>query len=381
MKSPDTENRKNDAKLYRISVLPLAKLNKGSYTYILYSLLQKKFRINVIGLPRKSTLAGLLFAISSRSIIHLHWIEHKYTLGMVNRFGRFSKFCVLFSLPIFLLFLSMLRLVGCPIVTTLHNIVPHRILFPRLEKSAFSIVLNLSKIVYVHTEYTKFQAKALYGVDSEKIRTIHHGNWITINSNLYTRVKARQLLNLNPSAFVMCFIGRVSPDKGLHLLLDCLAKANINVPTYLIIAGAPSNKGYLADLIQKTRRLSLPVRIKLYPYRISDAFLELLIKACDIGVLPYTKTSTPSTILLFMSFGKPVIAPAFPEIKEFVGNTYPLLYDGTVGGLLEIIQKTISERSQLSNMSEELLEKSRSFDWESVASVTYADYLELYRKT
>jgi glycosyltransferase involved in cell wall biosynthesis len=374
------ENRKNDDKLPRISVLPLAKLNKGSYTYILYDLLQKKFRVNVIGLPYKLTMSGLLFAIGSKSIIHLHWIEHKYTLGMVNRFGHFSKFFVLFTLPIFLLFLFVLRLIGCPIVTTLHNIVPHRVLFSRLEKSAFSIVLKLSKIVYVHTDHTKFQAMTLYGVDSFKIRKIHHGNWIHINSNLYTPTKARQILGIDSDAFVMCFIGRVSPDKGLHLLLDCLGKANINVPTYLILAGTPANKEYLTDLFQKSRCLSLAVRIKLYPYRISDAFVELLIKACDVGVLPYTKTSTPSTTLLFMSFGRPVIVPAFPEVKEFVGNKYPLLYDGSAEGLLGVIQKTISERAHLSKIGEDMLEKTRLFDWESTASVTYADYLELYRK-
>lgn len=374
------ENRKADDTFSRISVLPLAKLNKGSYTYILYDLLQKKFKINVIGLSCKLTIAGLIFAIGSRSIIHVHWIEHKYTLGMVNRFGRFSKFFVLLILPIFLLFLFVLRLIGCPLVTTLHNIMPHRVLFSRLEKSAFKIVLKLSKIVYVHTDHMKFQVTTLYGVDSIKIRKIHHGNWMHVNSNLYTPMSARHILGIDSDAFVMCFIGRVGPDKGLHLLLDCLANANIDVPSYLILAGAPSNKEYLADLVQKSHCLSLPVKIKLYPYRISDAFVELLIKACDVGVLPYTKTSTPSTILLFMSFGKPVITPAFPDVKEFVGKDYPLLYNGSVQGLWRTIQKTVSERAVLPKIGEEMLKRAHSFDWNQVVSVTYKSYLELYKK-
>ena len=138
-------------------MLPLAKMNKDSYTYILYDLLRRKFKINVIGLSSRLTLTSLVIAISCRSIIHLHWIEHKYTLGMVKHFGRFSKFFVFFTLPVFLLFLCVLRFIGCPIVTTLHNIVPHRVLFPRLEQCAFKITLNLSKIVYVTPTFERLK--------------------------------------------------------------------------------------------------------------------------------------------------------------------------------------------------------------------------------
>ena len=364
------------ANLPRISVLPLAKLTKGSYTYILYDLLQREFEINVIGLPSKLTISELLAAIGTKSIFHIHWIEHKYTLGMVNRLGRFSKFFVLFTLPLFLLCLFMLRSVGCTIVTTLHNMVPHRVLFPRLERCAFKITLHMSKIVYVHTTHAKLKAISLYGLSDRKIKKIYHGNWMHVNSNVYTTMKARQLLSIDADAFVMCFIGRLSPDKGLHLLLECLLNVKLNVPLYLIVAGSPSDKEYFDRLIRKYGSLSLPVTIMWYPYRISNSCLNLLVNACDVGVLPYVKTSTPSTILLFMSFGKPVIAPSFPEVKEFVGCSNWLLYDNLID-LSAIIEKAADSKTALSKVGEDLLKRVKMFDWKQTAQKTYESFLEL----
>ena len=363
--------------LPRVSVLPLAKLTKG-YTRILYDLLYRKYNVDVIDLSNRP-IRSLLIAISRRSIIHIHWIEHKYTFGMVNHLGRFSKLFVLATMPLFIYFLWVVKLIGCPIVTTLHNVTPHRVLFPRLEKCAFKIVLRMSEIIYVHTNYTKFQAKKLYGVSDEKIVKVYHGNWTHVRKNLYNRAKARQILGIDSGTFVMCFVGRISPDKGLHLLVESLLRDS-DIPITLLVAGLPLDKEYFDSVVLKSRCLPSSVRVKYFPYWIPDAFLEILIEACDIGVLPYTKTTTPSTVLLFMSFGKPVIAPALPEVKEFVGADYPLLYNGSNEDLRVAIDKAILERAKLPMIGKKMLEKAYSFDWEATASVMYKDYLELYEK-
>jgi len=81
-----------------------------------------------------------------------------------------------------------------------------------------------------------------------------------------------------------------------------------------------------------------------------------------------------------MSFGRPVITPEFPSVKEFVGTDYPLLYDGSAKGLLRTIERTISERTELIEIGEEMLERAQNFDWDQTALITYKNYLELYSK-
>jgi glycosyltransferase involved in cell wall biosynthesis len=218
----------------------------------------------------------------------------------------------------------------------------------------------------------------LYDVDAEKIRKICHGNWLHINNSGYIPMKARQLLSIDSDAFVMCFIGRISPDKGLHLLFNYLETVDFDFPIYLIVAGVPSSKKYIMDLIKKSYCLDPHVTIKWYPYRISDGFLNLLVNACDVGVLPYIKTSTPSSILLFMSFGKPVIAPSLPEVKEFIGCYDWLLYDD-LAELHSVITRAINSKMELTKIGEGLLERAKMFDWKQMTQKTYEDYLALQR--
>ena len=299
---------------------------------------------------------------------------------MAGRLGRFSKLFILATLPLFICFLGMVKLIGCPIVTTLHNVIPHRVFYPRLERCGFKIVLGMSETVFVHTNHAKLQAKKLYGVNDEKIVTVYHGNWMHIRKNIYNCAKARAVLNINSDAFVICFVGRISSDKGLHLLIEALLDWNSNIPIYLLVAGSPSDREYLDEVIRKSCCLPSSIRVKYYPYWITDEFLEILIEACDVGVAPYTRTTTPSTVLLFMSFGKPIIAPALPDVKEFVGANYNLLYDGSHKGLREAIEKAFLERTELPTIGKKILEKARLFDWETTASIMYKHYLKIYKK-
>ena len=85
---------------------------------------------------------------------------------------------------------------------------------------------------------------------------------------------------------------------------------------YLIIAGPPINNEYFDYISKKVNSINDFLMILFYPRWISDSELELFIEASDVGVIPYVKTSTPASALLFMSFGKPVIVPDLPEVKD-----------------------------------------------------------------
>lgn len=359
-----------------IFVLPLASLRHGSYTYKLYDLLQKNYNVEIISFSVFS-ISRLFSMLSKKPIVHVHWIEHKYTLGMVNTLGRFSKLMILITIPTFLwLLLTLKSVIGCRIVTTLHNVLPHRILLPNLEKCVFRIVLQMSNVVFVHTENTKLQAKHLYGISDTKFRIIRHGNWMHIKRKSYGRKRARRILGIDYDAFVMCFIGRISADKGLHLLIEAILQIKTDLSVFLIVAGHPSDRNYFNTLVKKSRYLPPSIKILFYPRWIPDSYITLFLDACDVGVVPYVRTTTPSSVLLFMSFAKLVIAPALPEVKEFLGNSDFLLYDKS-HDLSATIEKAIEVRGKLQKMGKKALRRASLFDWEKAAQTTYQSYLEL----
>jgi len=359
-----------------IFVLPLARLRPGSYTYKLYDLLQKNHNVEIISFS-VSSISRLIRTLGKKPIIHLHWIEHKYTLGIANSLGRFSKLMILVTVPVFLCLLLMLRLVaGCHIVTTLHNVIPHRTLFPTLEKCVFRIVLRMSSIVYFHTEGTKLRAKRLYNVPEVKFTKICHGNWVQEGSESYDPIRSRQILGINQNAFVLCFFGRISPDKGLHLLIEAVSRVEIDVPVVLLVAGYPSNRNYVDNLIARSTKVPSSTRVLFYPRWIPDSELPIFLGACDVGIVPYLQTSTPSSLLLFMSFAKPVIAPTLPEVKEFLGDSDCFLYDHPAN-LSTVIERVSASKENLPEIGKRAFRRALLFDWTKAAKSTYDSYLEL----
>ena len=360
----------------QISVVVLAKSRPGSYIDVLYTLLKKYYNVKSMHFSDFS-VKRLVQTLSLRPIIHIHWIEHKYTLGQINTIGRYTKFFIIPIAFFYLLALVILRFCfSFPIVTTLHNVIPHRILFPSFERSIFKITLGLSSIVYVHTDRSIHIAISMYGVKKRRIVKIPHGNWSFLRTRLWDGESARRKIGIEKKAFVMCFLGRISPDKGLHLLLGAIKDMKINRPFYLIVAGSPINKEYFDFISKEVSRVNDFIRILFFPRWVSDSELGLFLTASDVGVFPYVKTSTPASALLFMSFGKAVIVPALPEVKEFIGDDSPLFYDGTQDGLKRTIEKAIFN-IDLKQLGEKARKRSLLFDWKDAASLTYLSYLQI----
>ena len=375
--NPETRTQGHSSK--KINVIVLAKSNFGSYIDILYTLLEKNYNVKSINLSNFS-LKRLIKTLSQKPIIHIHWIEHKYTFGQINSFGKYSKYSIIPGAIIFLLTMVIFRLFfSFPIVTTLHNLNPHHIIFPAFERSIFKITLSISRLVYVHTDKSVQKATALYGIKKRKIVKIPHGNWGVIRKKTWDYDSARKRLGVKNDTFVMCFIGRISPDKGTHLLLNAIKDININQPLCLIVAGTPINKEYCDYISNEINKIN-NLRILYYPRWISESELELFIEASDVGIIPYVKTSTPASALLFMSFGKPVIVPSLPEVKEFIGTDYPLLYDGTHCDLKKSIIKGIFE-VDLKQLGEKSKKRSLLFDWDFTTLYTYRSYRKILNRT
>lgn len=376
--NPKNKEGKHKHTVSTIAVFPMTTLKKGSYPDVLYSILRSKYGLEIVHPQVSGLVAFFSQLIRRRPIIHIHWIEHKYTLGLAGSLDRFSKFIIVFIALIFIVALLSFKLLGCKVVTTLHNIVPHKPLLYDFEYAVFRITLCLSAVIFVHGEHAASVATKFYNLPKEKVVKIPLGNMQYLRKQTYDKSQARRVLSIDCDSFVICYVGRISPDKGLHCLLEALNGLRTHRTIYVIIAGPVADKRYLQKISHLINNLKASIKVLLHARWVSEDELSLFIEACDVGVLPYVRTTTPSSVLLFMSFGKPVIAPAFPAVRELTGDENPLLYDGTITGLRKAIEKAVL-MSDLDKLGERALSRAQLFSWDRLALITYKSYLKMLK--
>jgi glycosyltransferase involved in cell wall biosynthesis len=83
----------------------------------------------------------------------------------------------------------------------------------------------------------------------------------------------------------------------------------------LVVAGAASPGPEVDDFL---RRCVLHPFISLHEGRIPGEDMQLFLRAADIVVLPYLRSLNSGVLMLALSFGLPVVAPAVGGIAEVV---------------------------------------------------------------
>ncbi len=138
-----------------------------------------------------------------------------------------------------------------------------------------------------------------------------------------TRRKMRADLGIDDSDFVFGYVGRLSPEKGVHYLIDAAAQLAAERPGIrLLIVGDGADRGQLE---QAARDGALRNKVTFAGFQ-SDT--PPWYSAMDVLVLPSLTEGTPMTLLESMAIGVPVIASR-------VGGVPAVVDDGDNGILVE----------------------------------------------
>ena len=122
------------------------------------------------------------------------------------------------------------------------------------------------------------------------------------------------------------------------------------------------------------------ITIKLFSNRIPDSDLPTYLESCDIGVTPYLRTTTPASLLLFMSFGKPVIGSRIGGIPEMINdgvNGY-LFTSGNVDDLRDKLELLLSmSEKDIRHMGKAARQK---IETQYSADLHYKRLMDIYSK-
>jgi len=300
-------------------------------------------------------------------ILHIHW-SHPFLLASSRRWTILKSASFIGELLI-------LKLFGIKIVWTIHNIVNHEAKFTSLELFFNRLVARLCNKIIVHSTSAKNEVINRYGVRESLITITPHGNYISWYKNVITKSQAREQLQLITKDIAFLHFGQIRPYKGVHELIDAFKKLNYS-QAKLLIAGEPFNNEVAQNIL---RRCEGNEDIKTFWGFIPDDEIQIYMNAADVVVLPYKDILTSGAVILAMSFGKPIIAPAIGCIPDVLDSEGNFLYNPPENdGLLKAMGQVFN--ADLKKMGEHNFELAKQLQWDDIAKRTYGVYRECLKR-
>lgn len=301
-------------------------------------------------------------------IVHFHWIEYIY----LSHSGFIKKIIAIFSFIILTFY--MRYIIHTKIVITFHNVESHNQFNPKLEKMLFKYCIRCAHAIIVHNEYSKEFLVSHYDQNQaykKKFHIIPHGNYSSYYSNTISQKDARKTLSLPSDAFVLLMFGEMRPEvKGIEdviLMLKKNMKTIRKSKLYFLFAGKPKSQDIPRDI--ETIAALYPDHIQYNFQYIPDEDVQVYLNACDVGILPYRRISTSGVLMLYLSFGKPVIVSQLSPFVELLGEEYSLYCEPqNPVSLMRTIEK--ARNMSLSDVSRSYKNVINCYNWDKIAKAT-----------
>jgi glycosyltransferase involved in cell wall biosynthesis len=175
---------------------------------------------------------------------------------------------------------------------------------------------------------------------------------------------------LEPSQYIL-FLGRFSPEKNCHLLIDAYERLNTEVQ--LVLAGGAS----ASDAYARSLRQHENDKIRFFDYVSGTQFDELLTNAM-LFVLPSDLEGLSLALLEAMGAGLCVLASDIPENRELVDGAGFLFQPGNVADLQRMLRFLISDSSARSWAGKQAKQRiQQEYLWPDITAQVEAVYLDV----
>jgi glycosyltransferase involved in cell wall biosynthesis len=167
------------------------------------------------------------------------------------------------------------------------------------------------------------------------------------------------------------FLGRFSPEKGCHLLIE--AYENLDTDIKLVMAGASS----YCDDYSRQLQTHASDRIKILDWVSGEALDELLTNAM-MFVLPSDLEGLSLALLDAMGAGLCVLSSDVPENREAIGDAGFTFRRGDIGDLTDRLRFLIANRAVREAAGQAAKQRIRErYQWSQVATEVERVYLEM----
>ena len=218
------------------------------------------------------------------------------------------------------------RLIGAPVVLTVHNPVS------RGEPWQSEMVLAADSLI-VHGPTLREELLERWAVPASRTHVIPHGNHDHAITR-YDRTEARRRVGLPLTGPVYAFVGGLSSRKGVDTLAEAFRlHCERGHPGQLVLAGPV---GYGFDL-EALRRSLIPVSERVHWMTGSGHLpaeqLDLVTSAATQVVLPFHEASQSGSVIYAMTHGRCVVTTPLGELPATVGRPGLLIPPGDTQAL------------------------------------------------
>lgn len=298
--------------------------------------------------------------------LHIHWITP--FIG-TNRWWISAVLGVRLLLEV-----MVLRLVGCRIVWTVHNLQAHEARNPRTDRTVRRLMAQLSHVLIAHCERARDRIETAYELAGRcpgPIEIIPHGHFGESYQTDLSRPAARQELDMSTEETMVLYVGNIRPYKNVPQLIESFKSVNPS-GARLVVVGRPWTDSIRTDIEQ---RCLDDDRIHADLEFVPDSSLARYLTAADAVVLPFDGILTSGSVLLAMTFGRAVIVPDRGCPGELIGTAGGVAYEpDDPSGLERALEAVCSGTLDLDRMGARNRDLATSFRWESIARQTIDVY-------
>lgn len=294
------------------------------------------------------------------TVIHLHWLE--FIVRSTDAGPGRAAWSLLRSAHL-LTALAIARLRGIRIVWTVHNLEPHEPARPWLDRLLARGVARLSDAVLAHSRHCALQISERTG--RADVEIAYHGDYLDFYpAPRRDRGAIRQSLGIPGDAHVLLAFGLIRPYKGIVELITELTA--IEDPALrLLVAGKPLN----AEMRRQVEAAAAAdPRVILRLERIPDTEVAELHEAADVAVLAYGDVFSSGALMLALSHGLPVVAPADSTAAELASPPAIRLF--SPGRLAVALAESVPTDGAARGHA---LSSARRYGWDEMATKVLGD--------
>jgi len=312
----------------------------------------------------------------SRMVLSVRWIIE---IMLTNRYCKYSIIHAQDTGFSGLAAVIAGKILGIPVIVSSHG-VRHQSIKPLINGKSKKILYNIEFLIdkftvkfsekviavnsFIKEYYEKLTPKKLDLLPSP-IKVIDF-EFSSVN-----RSQIRDELGITDSAIVICYVGRLSPEKNINTLLDAFERASVNNPYLnLVIVG----DGILERQLRMQVTASGLENSTFFTGVRND--VNRLISCADIFVLPSFTEGNSTVLLEAMANGRAIICSDIPGNGHIISSEEGLLFDPhDIEDLEKAIIMLSSDNSLRKRLGENAKRKVVQFD----ENILFARTLKLYK--
>ena len=178
-----------------------------------------------------------------------------------------------------------------------------------------------------------------------------------------------RMWGFNPGEYVL-FLGRFSPEKNCHLLIEAFRRLDTRVN--LVLAGGANSSSHYAQMLRRQAGQN----VHFLDYVAGDAFEELLTNAMLL-ILPSDLEGLSLALLEAMGAGVCVLASDIPENREVVEGAGFLFRSGDVDDLVSKLRFLMADSAARESAGLRAKQRIRDrYQWDEITRQIEEVYLE-----